>query len=276
MKFKYAVCNEMFGTMDFARSAEIARSLGFEGMEIAPFTLFGDFSARAVEAGIRTARAGLAGAGFAFAGLHWLFVKPEGLHVTSGDPALRKRAWDHLRLLLDIAGELGGGPLVFGSPKQRASRGTTVDEAIGFFTEGLVSIAEYAHARNSKVLIEALASADTDVVNTLFEAEAVSSAVNHPGVGIMFDFHNTKDEEKPWPVLLEEHKDSIKHVHANEMDGRWPGTGNADYGPSFAKHRENGYEGWISLEIFTVPQDPGAVLRETLRTLKRAETARID
>jgi len=273
MKFKYAVCNEMFGTMDFARSAEIARSRGFEGMEIAPFTLFGDFSARAVETGIRTARAGLAGAGVAFAGLHWLFVKPEGLHVTSKDPALRKRSWDHLRLLLDIAGELGGGPLVFGSPKQRASRGVPVEEAQLLFTEGLISTAELAVERKSRILIEALPSADTDVVNTLFEANAVAAAVNHPGVEIMFDFHNTKDEEKPWPVLIEEYQDSIRHVHVNEMDGRWPGTGTTDFRPAFAKLAEIAYEGWISLEIFTTPEDPAAVLGETMETMKRAEPA---
>jgi len=203
----------------------------------------------------------------------WLFVKPEGLHVTSKDPALRKRSWDHLRLLLDIAGELGGGPLVFGSPKQRASRGVPVEEAQLLFTEGLISTAELAVERKSRILIEALPSADTDVVNTLFEANAVAAAVNHPGVEIMFDFHNTKDEEKPWPVLIEEYQDSIRHVHVNEMDGRWPGTGTTDFRPAFAKLAEIAYEGWISLEIFTTPEDPAAVLGETMETMKRAEPA---
>lgn len=273
MNFKYAVCNEMFGSMDFARSADLVRATGFSGMELAPFTIFGDFSAPAVAAGLKTVRAGLAGAGISFAGLHWLFVKPEGLHITSRDAALRKRSWDHLRLLLDIAGELGGGPLVLGSPKQRDSRGATAEEALMRFTEGLVSVAEYAEARRSRVLVEALASKDTDVVNTLFEAFAVASAVNHPGVEMMFDFHNTQDETKPWPVLIEEYRDLIRHVHVNEMDGRWPGTGNTDYGPAFAKLGEISYAGWVSLEIFTVPEDPVAVLRETMETMKRAESA---
>ena len=267
MSFRYAVCNEMFGALDFARSADLAKSCGFLGMEIAPFTVFGDFSASAVEAGLKTVRNGLRGAGLDFAGLHWLFVKPEGLHITSPDKALWKRSWDHLRLLLDIAGELGGGPLILGSPKQRSSRGTTAAEALDLFTEGLISLAQYAWERKSRILVEALSSKDTDVVNTLFEAFAVSAAVNHPGVEIMFDFHNTADEVKPWPALLEEFKDSIFHVHANELDGRWPGTGATDFGPSLAVLERNGYAGWVSLEIFTVPEDPEAVLRETLERL---------
>ena len=106
---KYAICNEMFGTMDFAKSMGLLAEQGYTGVEIAPYTLFGDFSPSVVRKGLLEARAGLSSSGIRFAGLHWLFVKPEGLHVTSRDPALRKKSWDHLSLLLDIAGELGGG-----------------------------------------------------------------------------------------------------------------------------------------------------------------------
>jgi len=49
-----------------------------------------------------------------FVGFHWLFLSPKGLHITTPDLTIRKRSWDHLQRLVDIAGELGGGVLVLG------------------------------------------------------------------------------------------------------------------------------------------------------------------
>jgi sugar phosphate isomerase/epimerase len=264
----------MFGPLGFARSMELLAEHGFTGVEIAPFTLFGDFSPAAVRKGLAEARAGLSGSGVLFAGLHWLFVKPEGLHVTSADPMLRKRSWDHLRLLLDIAGELGGGMLIFGSPKQRASRGIPKAEAMKYYIEGLSEAADYAWERKSRVLVESLASKDTDIVNTQAEAAEVVRAVGRPGVAGMFDFHNTLDEKEPWDVIIEKHWEIIRHVHVNEMDGSWPsGTGKADFGPVFSLLHRKKFDGWVSLEIFTVPVDPVRVLRETGDFLRLHEAA---
>jgi D-psicose/D-tagatose/L-ribulose 3-epimerase len=242
------------------------RTAGYQGVEIAPFTLFGDFSAPAgqdakVVAGIKR---GLAGSGIAFAGLHWLFIKPEGLHITTGDRKLRRRAWDHLRRLLDLAGELGGGPLILGSPKQRASRDMSRERALGNFTEGLANIADYAWERKCRVLIEALAGRDTDVVNTLYEAARLVREIDKPGIRTMFDFHNTVDEREPWERLIERNWDVIEHVHVNEMDGRHPGTGATDFRPVFDLLRKKEFDKWVSLEIFFEPDDPAAVLADTM------------
>jgi sugar phosphate isomerase/epimerase len=269
---KYAICNELFGAMEFRKSLALLAEHGYTGVEIAPYTLFGDFSPSAVRKGLDEARKALAGSGINFAGLHWLFVKPEDLHVTSADPILRKRSWDHLRLLLDIAGELGGGALIFGSPKQRASRGIPKAEAMKYFIEGLREAADYARERKSEVLVESLASKDTDIVNTGDEAAEVVRAVGRPGVAGMFDFHNTRDEMEPWAAIVEKHWDIIRHVHVNEMDGSWPaGRGKADFGPVFSLLHRRKFEGWVSLEIFTVPEDPVRVLTETMNFLVNME-----
>jgi len=250
--------------MDFQRSMELLVKHGYQGVEIAPFTVFGDFSPLAVSSGLRVVKKALSDTGIRFAGLHWLFVKPEGLHVTSPDPDLRRRSWDHLRLLLDISGELGGGMLIFGSPKQRSSRGTSTAEALNHYREGLAETADYAWERKSRVLVESLASRDTDIVNTLEEAARIVRSVDKPGLGSMFDFHNTVDETEAWDVLLDRHWDMIHHIHVNEMDGSHPGRGPSDFRPAFSLLHSRGFEGWVSLEIFSVPEDPEIVLRETM------------
>jgi D-psicose/D-tagatose/L-ribulose 3-epimerase len=274
---QFAVCNELFGALAFDKSLEIIRAAGFQGVEIAPFTLFGDFSAPAIQdARIVTGiRRDLAGTGIAFAGLHWLFIKPEGLHISTGDTALRRRSWDHLKRLLDIAGELGGGPLILGSPRQRASREMSKERALGYFTEGLAGIADYAWERGSRVLVEALAGRDTDVVNTLDEAARLVREIGKPGVRTMFDFHNTADEKDAWELVVERNWDVIEHVHVNEMDGRHPGTGTTDFQPVFDLLQKKKFDKWVSLEIFFVPDDPAAVLGDTMEFYNKTLAAAV-
>jgi D-psicose/D-tagatose/L-ribulose 3-epimerase len=269
---KYAVCNELFGTLSLGEAAEIARRHGFHGLEIAPFTVFGDFSAGAIAAGVAEARRVFSGAGVAFAGLHWLMVKPEGLRITSADPVLRRRSWDHLRRLVDAAAELGGGNLILGSPKQRSPEpGQTREQAIAVLSDELAAIAPYCAERKSPILLEALSSDQTNVVNRLAEAAAIVGRVGNPGVAGMFDFHNSSDETEPYDVLVDRHHAMIRHVHLNAMDGGHPKPGDRSYRPVFAVLRKRGYAGWVSLEIFSVPADPAPVLAETIDYLNDIE-----
>ena len=119
----------------------------------------------------------------------------------------------------------------------------------------------------SRILLEALDSNQTDIVNTLAEARALVEAIGSPGIGEMFDFHNVGDETDPWDALIRAQGERIAHVHINEMDGRAPGTGTSDYGPAFEAFREIKYKGWISMEIFEKPADPGETVRQALRYL---------
>ena len=118
---KLAVCNELFGRISLDEAASLTRRHGFGGIELAPFTVFGDFSPAAIQHGIQEAKQALNAAGLRFAGFHWLLAKPDGLHITTPDAALRRKSWDHLRRLIDAAAELGGGNLILGSPRQRGT-----------------------------------------------------------------------------------------------------------------------------------------------------------
>jgi D-psicose/D-tagatose/L-ribulose 3-epimerase len=260
---RYAVCNEMFGALGLDRAAAIAAAEGYGGLELAPFTLFGDFSAGAFHTGVAAARAALRASGLEFVGFHWLLVGPEGLHIACPDPAPRRKAWDHVARLVDAAAELGGGVLVLGSPKQRSSvPGSSREAATALLAEGLAGIAPRAAAASSPILLEALSSDQTDVVNTIAEARALVESIGSPGIGGMFDFHNTGDETSPWPELIGAQAPFIAHVHANEPDGSCPRRGGADFGPAFDALRDIHFRGWVSVEAFDLPADPAATLRE--------------
>ncbi len=269
---KYAVCNEMFGDMGFSETCAVLSRCGYQGIEIAPFTIATDPK----DIGSKLTRhlqQSMADNGLEFVGLHWLLASPEGLHIASPDQAVRRRSLDHMRRLLELAGELGGGVLILGSPKQRNAVGLSTTDAVSYLEELLLNLAATAQENNSSILLEALASGDTNVINTLEEARTLIRKVDRPSISGMFDFHNCGDEAEPWPELIERHFDVIRHIHLNETNGSYPGTGASDFLPAFRGIFRGNYAHWVSLEIFHVPEDPEAVVRETMSFLEKMEGA---
>lgn len=271
----YAVCNELFGDMPFGEACRITREEGFEGIEIAPFTIWDDFSDVAIGKSIATYRHILKEEGLQFVGFHWLLAAPEGLHLASPDRFVRRRSWEHLRFLLECAADFGGGNLVLGSPKQRSTpSGMVPSEVKRIIIDGLFDIADYAASCSSKLLLEALSPDQTDIVTSLEEAVEVVRIVNKPAIRTMFDFHNARDEKLPPATLIEQFYPYIEHVHLNETEkGSAPGSGNTDYLPPVRALLAREYSGWLSIEIFEVPKDPRQVLRTAMRTMRQVEAS---
>ena len=93
--FRYAMCNEAFEGRPFGEVCRILRGFGYDGIEIAPFTLAAD--PLEIDQTRRSEyRAMMADEGIAFAGLHWLLVTPKQIHVTTADRALREESWRYV------------------------------------------------------------------------------------------------------------------------------------------------------------------------------------
>jgi len=266
--FRHSICNEVYQGWDFAKACHHMKETGYQGIEIAPFTLSEDPCN--IPAADRRAHAEIIAAeGLTFVGLHWLMVAPKGLHVTTPDQALRQRGWNHIRGLIDLCADLGpDGVMVFGSPLQRGTiGGATREEATARYTEGLAAVAPQAEARGVKILVEALPSNQTDVVGSLAEAAGIVKQVGSPAIQTMFDTHNAVDETEPHSVLVERYFDVIRHIHVNETDGGHCGTGDYDFAPVLAALKRLEYSGWISLEAFNFTPGAERIASESLRYL---------
>src|SRR3954465_15634530 len=111
--FRYAMCNEAFNGQPFSNVCQLLRNLGYQGIEIAPFTLAPEPLHFTAFQRAECKRA-ITDAGLTFAGLHWLLVTPKTIHVTTPDNALRKASWDYVRSLIDLCADLGDdGVMVF-------------------------------------------------------------------------------------------------------------------------------------------------------------------
>ena len=267
---KYAICNELFGNLSFKESCALAAKYGFTGMELAPFTLspnpqeFG--SAKRTEI-----KKILADYGLEFVGLHWLLIVPQGMHLTTPDTDTRKQSWDFMKYLIEFCAEMGGGVMVLGSGDQRNAVGISVEDALKFLKQGFIQLAPFAAEANTQILLESLSVRKTNVVTSQQEAADIIREINHPGISGIFDFHNCINEKLSWPELIEHFKDIIQHVHFNEMDGGYPGSGNSDFVPAFHALEQINYAGWVSLEVFNQTESPQKILQETNRVIRILE-----
>lgn len=266
--FRHSICNEVYQGWDFADVCRHVKETGYQGIEIAPFTLSED-PCNISPADRRNYASIINGEGLAFVGLHWLMVAPKGLHVTTPDDDLRARSWAHIRGLVDLCADLGpNGVMIFGSPLQRCTTGgSTREEATKRFVDGLASVAPHAEQRGVRILVEALPANQTDVVGSLDEAARIVAQVASPAILTMFDTHNAVDETEPHSVLVERHFDIIRHVHVNETDGGHCGTGDYDFAPVLATLKRLNYQGWISLEAFDFAPGAERIATESLRYL---------
>lgn len=266
---RYSICNEIFEGVPFHQACRAVRSIGYDAIEIAPFTL-AEFPASIPPAQRKQYREIINSEGLCFAGLHWLMVAPKGLHVTTPDPDLRARSWQHIRDLIDLCADLGdNGVMVFGSPKQRSTTcGSSVEEATKRMQDGLAGVSGHAMERGVTILLEALPSSQCDVVRTLEEATRIVREIGSPGVRTMFDTHNASDETEPHAELIDHYFEYIRHVHVNELDGRHPGTGAYDFRAVLDLLRRRNYAGWVSLEVFDFSAGAENIARESLSYLK--------
>ncbi len=272
--FKYAMCNESMAELSWAEQCRIASDAGYRGIEIAAFTLVEEGVQEISPTGRKEIVSVMKGAGLECVGLHWLLAPPpKGLHFTTPDADIRRKTVAYFDTLIDFCGDLGGPYMIFGSPKQRDTRGISVEQAKKYFADGLAAVANHAQQRGIEILVEPLGKRVTDVVNTLAEASQLAEQVNHPAIGMIFDFNNTVDETEPFDVLLRKYDKNIHHVHVQEMGGKHLGTGNAvnDYVKAFQVLKDMRYNRWISLEVFDFSPGGKTIAEESMRILKQIE-----
>jgi D-psicose/D-tagatose/L-ribulose 3-epimerase len=202
---KLALCNEVLAHLPLERQCELAAALGYDGLEIAPFTL-GDAPHRLAASEIARVRKTVESFGLAVTGLHWLLVAPPGLSVTDPDARIRTRTRDVVAQLIALCAELGGNVLVHGSPKQRGiAPGEDHATALARLRDFLAAAARVAEAHGVVYCIEPLGRAETALVNTVAEAAALVREIGRSSLRTMIDTSAAgATETQSVPELIDE------------------------------------------------------------------------
>jgi sugar phosphate isomerase/epimerase len=267
---KFGMCNEFCRGWDFGRVCDLARSAGYDGVEVAPFTIAQ--SVLDVPAARRAHLREVAQAhSLDIVGLHWLLVKPEGLHLNSPDPQVRRRTVDYLRAEVDFCADVGGTRMVIGSPKQRnVPEHETYERVWQRTVTAFRVLADHAAARGVCLCIEPLGASETNFIHTAAEARRLVEAVDRPAFRMVLDVKAMCEDEEPVPDIIRRSAPYLEHFHANDQDRRGPGFGATDFRPIAAALKEVGYEGYVSVEVFDFSAGPERIAAESLRYLREA------
>ena len=265
----FALCNEIFGDRDPAWVFETVARLGYDGVELAPFTLAE--RASGIEQAERQAlRRDAENRGLRIAALHWLLVSPKGLHVTTLDEKVRRRTFDYLCDLVELAGDLGGDAMVLGSPKQRSLLpGQDRDEAMHAMAEGLRQVGDAAGRRGVRFCLEALHPRETNFLNTIEEVLELLALVRHPHIRYMLDIKALSGMPGTIVETIRRYGRDSGHIHVNEPSGLAPGMGDFSFDEIMQAIVQSGYRGWVSVEPFDYKPDPETVGRTALAALRK-------
>ena len=268
---RYAICNETFGGWDHRRICAYVASLGYTGLEIAPFMLADRITDVSAETR-RTMKAEAEDCGLQLIGLHWLLAKTTGLILTSDVASIRVATADYLVELARCAADLGGDMLILGSPAQRRiPEGATLEQATDYALDTLRRAAPGIADRGVKLLLEPLSPPDANFMTTAAEAVELMRRLDHPAFRLHLDVKAMSTEAFSVPELIHRHKDVLHHFHANDPNLRGPGFGKTDFVPIFAALRDIGYKGWVSVEVFDYTPDPETIARESIRYMRECE-----
>ena len=259
---RIALCNEVLAGMPLERQCEYAARLGYDGLEIAPFTLSAS-PEKISAAEAAKIRATVEDSGLVVTGLHWLLVKPEGLSLTHPDTTVRARTIEVMIRLTALCAELGGAVLVHGSPKQRQiAPGETHAVALARLQDGLAQVASAATKAGVIYCIEPLSRNETALVNTVAEAAELVRSIDQPGLRTMIDCSAAGlTETCPIPSLIDRWLPTglITHIQVNDPNRRGPGQGEMKFAPILAALKRHDYAGTIAVEPFDYLPDGPAV-----------------
>ncbi|MEY2878985.1 MAG: hypothetical protein RLZZ15_1365 [Verrucomicrobiota bacterium] len=253
-------------TAGLADACARAAALGFDAVEVFPPSAAAPDLA-ALPALLAQHRLRLAALG---TGAGWVVRK---LSLTSPDAAVRRDAREFIRALVDAAAPFGA-PAIIGSMQGRwdAATGVSRDHALAWLADALRDLGAHAAARGAFLLYEPLNRYETNLFNRLADTAAWLRSIDTPGVRLLADLFHMNIEEADFAAALRDAGPLVGHVHFADSNRRAVGLGHSDLAPAIAALRAIGYTGYLSAEVFPLP-DSHAAAAQTMKAFKRALAA---
>jgi D-psicose/D-tagatose/L-ribulose 3-epimerase len=246
---RVVMSNLAWDPADDDKAARILLDAGVVGVEIAPTKMWPDLQTVPVDEA-RRYRQRWEAAGLPIVSMQSLLFGRADL-VLFGDDDDRQQFVGYLRAVIDLAAELGAGPLVFGSPKNRLRGDLDPATAESRAAEVFAELAEYAGERGPCLCIEPNPpDYGADFVNHAVEGASLARRVGLPGFGLHLDTGSLTLAGDDIPTAITGSVDVLRHFHCSEPQlapiGR---SGRVDHDAAAAALREVGYEGHVSVEM---------------------------
>ena len=223
--------------------------LGVTGIEIAPTMVWPNWDG-ATPAAALALRDALAGQGFAIPALQSiLFARPD-LHVF-GDAASRDALVSHIARVAALAGALGAGVMVFGSPRNRLRGDIAPEQAMDQAVPLFRALAEACRNEGTALGIEANPPQyGGDFLLRWTEAAELVARVDHPGVVLHLDTACTALAGDDPVEAAAACAARLGHFHVSApMLAPVDDASDIAHPAVAAALRAGGYTGWVSIEM---------------------------
>jgi sugar phosphate isomerase/epimerase len=265
---KFALCNEVLQNLSIEDSFSKIKEIGYEGVEIAPFTLQEnplEINEDDAERCISAAKS----AGIEIVGLHWLMAKTEGLHLTHPNQDMRRAATEYLKKLTKLTAQMGGTVMVLGSPQQRnLEPGTVYEDAFSRAVTVIREVCDLAGELGITLAMEPLSPVETSFLSSCQEARRFIAAVNRTACRMHLDMKAMAHEPAGTIATIYDHRWEVAHFHGNDVNHRGPGQGPTDLNAVAQALQNIAYKGWVSVEPFDYHPTPEDCARISLKNLK--------
>lgn len=271
---KFALCNETFPDLSFEKCCELTASLGYTGLEIAPFTLTSDV--KTITSSRRAELKKIAqNAGLEIIGLHWLLAGTTGYYMTSPDTAIQQKTADYFIALADFCADLGGKFLICGSPQQRQILpGVSLNQAFDYAAATFQPVVKTLEKHGINLALEPLGTNETNFLVNAAQAVELIKKMGSDNIRLHLDCKAMAfGENESIPEVIRKYKDYLVHFHANDPNWQGPGCGDLNFIPIFKALQEIKYSGWVSVEMFSCPQGREFAAKKCIEYMKSCWSA---
>jgi sugar phosphate isomerase/epimerase len=194
----------------------------------------------------------------------------DGLSLCDTHQEIRAKTIERVRGHIQFAAEIGSAVTVgILSGKLGNCAGA---ERLGRRAQALESLAELcglARRAAVTVLLEPLNRYECDYINTLADAVNVIAEIAAPNLKLLADTFHMNIEEVDLASSLRTAGPFLGHVHLADTNRQAPGHGHLDVASILATLAQIDYQGYISFEVFPLP-DAGTAIRDSIAAVRTA------
>ncbi|MDQ0974896.1 sugar phosphate isomerase/epimerase [Neobacillus niacini] len=261
---KLGTQNQAFFPENIKEKFQYVKELGFEGFEIDGKLLvdqLDEVKEAIAETGIpvTTACGGYAG---------WIgdFIEERRLNGLA-----------EIKLILEALKEVGGkgivvpaawGMFTYRLPPMTSPRSQNGDRKA--VTESLMYLDKVAEETGTTIFLEPLNRYQDHMINTLADARSYIEDNGFKHVKIIADFYHMNIEEDDISEALRKNRDLVGHIHLAENHRFQPGSGSLDFKKHFNTLKEDGYDGFLTIECRVRGNDLDAEYRQAVKHLRES------
>lgn len=185
-----------------------------------------------------------------------------GLSLTDPSEEKRESALEFIFSMIDFGGKLGA-PAILGSMQGRKTQENSLD----LLATALRRCDQRAAAHGVPFIYEPLNRYETNLFNRLGDAAAFLETHGFSNTVLLADLFHMNIEESDLTAAILSAGKHIGHVHYADSNRQAMGFGHTAAAPIISALQEIGYSGYLSAEIFPLP-DPESAARQTLSSIR--------